>query len=118
MKSDASELTFDHLLGLEGMDSSRISALLDLSQRMKEIGERPLKKVPSLRGKTVCFFFVEPSTRTKMSFGVAAKRLSADTMSLTASASSLKKGETLLDTAMNLQAMGPCLLYTSPSPRD
>ena len=110
MKAESTNLSFDHLLGLEGMDRERITALLDLAQRMKEIGERPLKKVPSLRGKTVCFFFVEPSTRTKMSFEVAAKRLSADTMSLTASASSLKKGETLLDTAMNLQAMGPDIL--------
>jgi aspartate carbamoyltransferase catalytic subunit len=100
----------DHLLGMEGMEAEKITALLDLAQRMKEIGERPLKKVPSLRGKTVCHFFVEPSTRTKTSFSVAAKRLSADAMSLTASSSSLKKGETLLDTAWNLQAMGPDIL--------
>ncbi len=104
------ELRMDHLLGLEGMEAEKITALLDLSQRMKEIGERPLKKVPSLRGKTVCHFFVEPSTRTKTSFSVAAKRLSADAMGLTASSSSLKKGETLLDTAWNLQAMGPDIL--------
>jgi len=104
------ELRMDHLLGMEGMEAEKITALLDLAQRMKEIGERPLKKVPSLRGKTVCHFFVEPSTRTKTSFSVAAKRLSADAMSLTASSSSLKKGETLLDTAWNLQAMGPDIL--------
>jgi len=104
------DLSFDHLLGLEGVSADRIGAVLDLAERMKEIGERPLKKVPSLRGKTVCFFFVEPSTRTKTSFAVAAKRLSADSMSLTASSSSLKKGETLLDTAWNLQAMGPDIL--------
>ena len=105
-----SDLQFDHLLGLEGVGARQITALLDLAQRMKEIGERPLKKAPALRGKTVCFFFVEPSTRTKTSFDVAAKRLSADTMSLQASSSSLSKGETLLDTSYNLQAMGPDIL--------
>ena len=99
-----------HLLGLEGMSASQIGALLDLGHRMKEIGERPLKKVPSLRGKTVCFLFVEASTRTRVSFEVAAKRLSADTLALTASASSLTKGETLLDTAKNLEAMAPDIL--------
>ena len=104
------ELSLQHLLGLDGLDRGTLTGLLDLSQRMKEIGERPLKKVPSLRGKTVCTLFVEASTRTRTSFEVAAKRLSADTMSLTASASSLTKGETLLDTALNLQAMGPDII--------
>lgn len=104
------ELSMDHLLGLEGMGAERIGALLDLAQRMKAIGERPLKKVPSLRGKTACLFFVEPSTRTLTSFAVAAKRLSADTMSLSAKTSSLTKGETLRDTALTLQAMGPDIL--------
>ncbi|MBT9560945.1 MAG: aspartate carbamoyltransferase catalytic subunit [Myxococcales bacterium] len=99
-----------HLLGLEGMAPGTITELLDLATRMKEIGERPLKKVPSLRGKTVCTLFVEASTRTRTSFEVAAKRLSADTMSLTATASSLTKGETLLDTAKNLEAMGPDII--------
>ena len=103
-------LRMPDLLGLEGLDAGSIEALLDLAGRMKEVGERPLKKVPSLRGKSVCFLFIEPSTRTRMSFEVAAKRLSADTISLTASASSLKKGETLLDTAKNLQAMGPDII--------
>lgn len=105
-----SDLAMDHLLGLDGVAAEQITALLDLAIRMKEIGKRPFKKVPSLRGKTVCFFFVENSTRTKMSFEIAAKRLSADTMSLSASTSSIKKGETLLDTALNLQAMGPDIL--------
>jgi aspartate carbamoyltransferase catalytic subunit len=100
----------DNLLGLDGMSSDTIHGILDLAHRMKEIGERPLKKVPSLRGKTVCMFFVEPSTRTAKSFEVASKRLSADTLSLSASSSSLKKGETLLDTAWNLQAMAPDIL--------
>ena len=105
-----SELVMEHLLGLEGFDRARISAILDLAQRMKAIGERPLKKVPSLRGKTVCCLFVEPSTRTMQSFVVAAKRLSADTMSLTPTSSALVKGESLLDTALTLQAMGPDIL--------
>ncbi len=100
----------DNLLGLEGMSDTSIHGILDLAHRMKEIGERPFKKVPSLRGKTVCHFFVEPSTRTAKSFEVASKRLSADTLSLSASSSSLKKGETLLDTAWNLQAMAPDIL--------
>lgn len=104
------DLKLDHLLGLDGLSSATLTGLLDLTARMKEIGERPLKKVPSLRGKTVCTLFVEASTRTRTSFELAAKRLSADTMSLTASASSLIKGETLLDTALNLQAMGPDIL--------
>ncbi|MFT5430753.1 MAG: aspartate carbamoyltransferase catalytic subunit [Myxococcota bacterium] len=104
------QLVMKHLLGLEGVSREQITALLDLAIRMKEVGERPLKKVPSLRGKTVCHLFVEPSTRTKTSFDIAAKRLSADTMSLTASASSLTKGESLLDTALTLQAMGPDIL--------
>ena len=99
-----------HLLGLEDMPADQITSLLDLAHRMKEIGERPVKKVPSLRGKTVCHFFVEPSTRTRTSFEVAAKRLSADTLSLSASTSSLKKGETLLNTAHNLQTMAPDIL--------
>ncbi len=99
-----------HLLGLEGVSAQDIDGLLNLAVRMKEIGERPVKKVPSLRGKTVCHFFVEPSTRTRTSFEVAAKRLSADTLSLSASTSALKKGETLLDTAHNLQAMAPDIL--------
>ncbi len=103
-------LKLQHLLGLEGLGRAELTALLDLSGHMKEIGERPLKKVPSLRGKTVCTLFVEASTRTRTSFEVAAKRLSADTMSLTASAWSLTKGETLLDTARNLEAMGPDII--------
>ncbi len=110
VRSEAEFPALQHLLGLEGLTRGEISSILDLSTRMKEIGERPLKKVPSLRGKTVCTLFVEASTRTRTSFEVAAKRLSADTMSLTASASSLTKGETLLDTAKNLEAMGPDII--------
>jgi aspartate carbamoyltransferase catalytic subunit len=99
-----------HLLGLADLDASDIRGILDLAARMAEIGERKIKKVPTLRGVTVVNFFVESSTRTRMSFEVAAKRLSADTLSFSASTSSLQKGETLLDTALNLQAMQPEIL--------
>jgi len=74
---------------------------------MTEISERPVKKVPTLRGKTIVLFFHEPSTRTRTSFDIAAKRLSADSISLSASTSSVVKGETLIDTARNLEAMNP-----------
>ncbi len=96
-----------HLLGLQGLSREDISAILDLAAEFKAISKRRIKKVPTLRGITVVLFFVEPSTRTRMSFEVAAKRLSADTLSFTASHSSLAKGETLLDTAKNLMAMQP-----------
>ena len=81
--------------------------LLDLGERFLEINERPIKKVPTLRGKTVINLFLEPSTRTRTSFEIAAKRLSADAVNISGSASSTVKGETLLDTARNLDAMAP-----------
>ena len=81
--------------------------LLDLAASFQEINTRPVKKVPTLKGKTVVLFFVEDSTRTKTSFDVAGKRLSADTFSLGKSGSSLNKGESLKDTALTLQAMSP-----------
>jgi aspartate carbamoyltransferase catalytic subunit len=99
-----------HLLGLEGLSAEEISYVLDTAESMRQINLRPIKKVPTLRGRTVVMFFFEPSTRTRTSFELAAKRLSADSVSLTASASSLTKGETLIDTARNLQAMGPDLV--------
>ncbi|MDR3319509.1 MAG: aspartate carbamoyltransferase catalytic subunit [Desulfovibrio sp.] len=81
--------------------------LLDLAARFQEINHRPIKKVPTLKGRTVVLFFVENSTRTRISFDIAAKRLSADTYALTKSGSSISKGESLKDTALTLQAMGP-----------
>ncbi len=99
-----------NLLGLEGVSAQEITDILDTAESLKEISSRPIKKVPTLRGKTVVHFFYEPSTRTKTSFELAAKRLSADTVSLSASTSSLTKGETLIDTALNLQAMAPDLI--------
>jgi aspartate carbamoyltransferase catalytic subunit len=95
------------ILDMESLSADEIGIILDTADRMKEISERPIKKVPTLRGKTVVLFFYEPSTRTRVSFDIAAKRLSADSLSISASASSMVKGETLLDTAKNLEAMKP-----------
>ena len=95
------------ILDMESLSVDEITLILDTADRMKEISERPIKKVPTLRGKTVVLFFYEPSTRTRTSFDIAAKRLSADSLSISASSSSLVKGETLIDTARNLEAMNP-----------
>lgn len=95
------------ILGIEGLIPEEISHILDLAVSFKEINERPIKKVPTLRGKTVIHLFYEPSTRTRMSFDIAAKRLSADTYAISTTTSSLVKGETFLDTIRNLEAMNP-----------
>ncbi|MBW1900064.1 MAG: aspartate carbamoyltransferase catalytic subunit [Deltaproteobacteria bacterium] len=87
-----------------------IDLILDTAESLKEISTRDIKKVPTLRGKSIVNYFFEPSTRTRTSFDIAAKRLSADTFSLSASGSSTVKGETLIDTARNLQAMNPDLI--------
>src|SRR6187402_631180 len=96
-----------HLLGIEPLAAADLETMLDLAERFLEIANRPIKKVPTLRGKTVINLFLEPSTRTRTSFEIAAKRLSADAVNISGSTSSTTKGETLLDTAMNLQAMAP-----------
>jgi aspartate carbamoyltransferase catalytic subunit len=103
---------FDHkdLLGMEQLSVRDIQLILDTAESMKEISRRDIKKVPTLRGKSIINFFYEPSTRTRASFELAAKRLSADTLSLSSSGSSMTKGESLLDTARNLQAMNPDLI--------
>jgi aspartate carbamoyltransferase catalytic subunit len=95
------------LLGIRELQDHEIEHILELSFSLKEINTRPIKKVPTLRGKTVVHLFYEPSTRTRTSFDIAAKRLSADTYSVTASSSSMVKGETALDTLKNLEAMKP-----------
>ncbi len=95
------------ILDMKSLSVDEITLILDTADRMKEISERPIKKVPTLRGKTVVLFFYEPSTRTRTSFDIAAKRLSADSISISASSSSMVKGETLIDTARNLEAMNP-----------
>ncbi len=89
---------------------SDINLILDTADSLMEISSRDIKKVPTLRGKSIVNFFYEPSTRTKASFEMAAKRLSADTLSLSATDSSIVKGETLIDTARNLQAMNPDII--------
>jgi aspartate carbamoyltransferase catalytic subunit len=93
------------LVGLEPLDAARIRMILDTAEPFKEISERAIKKVPVLRGKTIVNLFFEPSTRTRISFEFAEKRLSADTVNITTSGSSVQKGETLVDTARNLEAM-------------
>jgi aspartate carbamoyltransferase catalytic subunit len=100
-----------HLLGLEDWTRRDLLHVVDSAASFKEISERDIKKVPTLRGKTVVSLFYEPSTRTRTSFEIAAKRLSADFVSISSSASSVTKGETLLDTARNINAMRPdCLV--------
>jgi aspartate carbamoyltransferase catalytic subunit len=99
-----------HLLGITDLDADEIQRILDTAEAMKEIAARPIKKVPTLRGRTVVNLFFEPSTRTRMSFEVAEKRLSADTLSIAVATSSVTKGETLLDTVRNLEAMAPDMI--------
>lgn len=99
-----------HLLGLEGYSREELDALLETAAAFKEISERSIKRVPALRGKTVVSFFCEESTRTRVSFEIAAKRMSADFVSLAGASSSVKKGESLLDTARNLDAMRPDII--------
>ena len=96
-----------HILDMASLSTADIRTILDTAVRMKEISRRPIKKVPTLRGRTVVQFFYEPSTRTKSSFDIAAKRLSADSLSFSKATSSVVKGETLLDTVQNIEAMQP-----------
>ncbi len=98
------------VLDMESLSAEEITLILDTADSLKEISHRPIKKVPPLRGKTVILFFHEPSTRTRVSFDIAAKRLSADSISISASTSSMVKGETLMDTAKNLEAMNPDII--------
>jgi len=104
------KLTIKNLLGLKDLTAGEIEFILDQAESLKEISYRPVKKVPTLRGKTIINLFFEPSTRTKTSFEIAGKRLSADVVNFSPSSSSLSKGETLADTARNLEAMKPDLL--------
>jgi len=99
-----------HLLGIDGLDADEISLILDTAEAMKEIGGRAIKKVPTLRGRTVVNLFFEPSTRTRTSFEIAEKRLSADTLSIATATSSVTKGESLLDTVRNIEAMSPDMI--------
>ncbi len=98
------------ILDMASLSAEEIMLILNTAENMKEISERPIKKVPTLRGKTVILLFYEPSTRTRLSFDIAAKRLSADSLSISAGTSSVVKGETLIDTAKNLEAMNPDMI--------
>ena len=104
-----------HLLGIEPLSKGDIVTILDLADTFATISEKPIKRVPTLRGKTVINFFMEASTRTRTSFEIAGKRLSADVISLSASGSSVAKGETLMDTAKNLDAMRPDVIVVRHS---
>jgi len=99
-----------HILGIEQLSTADIFHILDTALSFKEISTRSIKKVPTLKGKTIINFFFEPSTRTRLSFEIAAKRMSADTFNIAASTSSAQKGETLIDTAKNLEAMNPDII--------
>ena len=96
----------EHLLSMEDLSAEQIIAVLDTAEGFRDLGERTVKKVPTLRGRTVCNLFYEDSTRTRISFELAAKRLSADVLNFSAKGSSVSKGESLKDTALTLQAMG------------
>ena len=96
-----------HLLGIRELNAHEITHLLDTAETFRDVSKREIKKVPALRGRTVINLFFEPSTRTRTSFEIAAKRLSADAVNVSVSTSSVSKGETLLDTARNLEAMAP-----------
>jgi aspartate carbamoyltransferase catalytic subunit len=98
------------LLSIADLSPEEIHLILDTTEAMREIGQRPIKKVPTLRGKTVVNLFFEPSTRTRTSFEIAEKRLSADTLNIALATSSVQKGETLADTALNIEAMAPDMI--------
>ena len=105
------------LLGIRELSVEEITTILDTAESFKEVSARAIKKVPALRGKTVINLFFEASTRTRTSFEIAAKRLSADAVNISASTSSVSKGESLIDTAQNLQAMSPdAIVIRHPSP--
>src|SRR5216110_4145286 len=93
------------LLGIQDISREEILEILDVAESLQEVSTRPIKKVPTLRGKTIINLFFEPSTRTRTSFEIAGKRLSADVINISVATSSVSKGESLRDTAENLQAM-------------
>ncbi len=103
-------LSVKHILGTQGLSREDIETILDTADSFKEISTRPIKKVPTLRGRTVINLFFEPSTRTRTSFEIAGKRLSADVINISGSTSSAVKGENLIDSARNLEAMNPDIL--------
>ena len=116
-RPEEGSLKHRHLLGLKGYSSEEISLILQTARQFRDVLDRPIKRVPTLRGVTVVNLFFEPSTRTRISFELAEKRLSADTVNFSASGSSVSKGETLKDTAQNIEAMKIAMvvvLHVSP----
>src|SRR5437899_10514950 len=112
----AATTSLKHLLGIRELSPAQIISLLDMAESFRDIAKRQIKKVPALRGRTIINLFFEPSTRTRTSFEIAAKRLSADAINISVSTSSVSKGETLLDTARNLEAMAPdCIVIRHSS---
>src|SRR2546427_4426292 len=112
----SSNFNLKHLLTIRELSADQITHLLDTADSFRDISKREIKKVPALRGRTVINLFFEPSTRTRTSFEIAAKRLSADAINISVSTSSVSKGETLLDTARNLEAMAPdCIVIRHSS---
>jgi len=110
VRTQSSALRSKDLLGIEPLTPDEITLILDTAEGFKEVSERPVKKVPALRGQLIINLFMEPSTRTRVSFEIAEKRLSADTLNFAASGSAVEKGETLIDTAENLMAMHPDMI--------
>jgi len=108
--NETTTLRGKHLLGIADLTPDEIVLILDTADAMKEVGSRAIKKVPALRGRTVVNLFFEPSTRTRTSFEIAEKRLSADTLNLAVASSSVVKGESLADTVHNLEAMSPDMI--------
>jgi aspartate carbamoyltransferase catalytic subunit len=114
-RSPLTSLRVRHLLGIADLTPEEILLILDTAEAMKEIAARPIKKVPTLRGRTIVNLFFEPSTRTRTSFEIAEKRLSADTLNVAVTTSSVVKGETLADMALNLEAMAPDMIVVRHS---
>jgi aspartate carbamoyltransferase catalytic subunit len=109
-RAAATSLNGRHLLAIADLTPEEIVLILDTAEAMKEVGSRAIKKVPALRGRTVVNLFFEPSTRTRTSFEIAEKRLSADTLNIAIATSSVTKGETLADTVLNLEALSPDMI--------
>src|SRR2546423_15718332 len=114
MRANTSSLKSKDLLGIEQLSPDEITLVLDTAEGFKEVSERPVKKVPALRGQLVINLFMEASTRTRVSFEIAEKRLSADTLNFSASGSSVEKGGTLIDTAEKLIGMRPDQIVMGP----
>src|SRR6476659_5933758 len=116
----SAEFRYDHLLSSADLDAEDVIQILDAAEAFVEVSRRPVRKVPTLRGKTVINLFYEASTRTRTSFELAGKRLSADVINISGSTSSATKGESLLDTVKNLEAMHPDVVvfrhYASGAP--